>query len=146
MSSLDKLVRLANKFEKFAEEVDSTTVTLTVRPIANAIIDKQAQPLLLKIVAPALQKGGGGDASLGDSFITNAKKVGKGWQVGACIVGSKSTNKDPAVITALDKAATILGSAIASALQLELNRKPNLFVGDTVTGHETRVGNREIGY
>lgn len=144
MNSLDKLVRLANKFEKFAEEVDSSIVTLAVRPIANAIIEKQAQPLLMKLVAPVLQKVGG-DVSLGGSFITNAQRVGKGWKVGACTLASTS-NGDPACDAAVAKAAMILGSTIANAIQIELTKKSNLFVGDTITAHQTQVNSKEIGY
>ena len=144
MNSLDKLVRLADKFEKYAGEVDSTMVTMMVRPIANAIIDKQAQGLLMKLVAPLLQKAGG-DAKLGESLTTSAKKVGSGWQITGCTVGSKS-NGDPACDAAVAKAATILSASIRGALQAEFTKKASLLEGDTITGHQVIVNEKTIGY
>jgi hypothetical protein len=147
MNSLEKLVRLANKFDKYAAEVDSTMVTLMVRPIANAIIEKQAQGLLMKLVAPALQQVGG-DAKLGGKITTTAKRVGKGWQITSCIVGSNiDTMTDKACIAGLSKAATILGASISGALQAEFNKKATLLEGDTITGHQV-IDAREqtIGY
>jgi len=144
MKSLSKLVSLANRFTKYADEVDSSIVTLMVRPIANAIIEREAQELLMKLVAPVLQKTGG-DVSLGGNFFTNARRAGSSWKVTNCTIDSKSTGND-AVDAAMTKVTTILVSHIVSALQAELAKKASLLVGDTITNHQTQVNSKEIGF
>ena len=47
------ILKMASIFAKFAQEVDSTNVTLAARPVANSVIDKMV-PVILKAMTPLL--------------------------------------------------------------------------------------------
>jgi len=149
MKSLKKIGELADRFEcklqaYATSEVDSTMVTLYVRPIVNDAIGKANIPAKLNsILTSAANKGLSGDVIIGGQyFITNARKVGGRWVI------DPNTTSFPLVITGdLTNDAGIksqfvnivnsLKSSIISSLNTKFNQS-NL-EGDTITDHKTEV-------
>src|ERR1700680_3181414 len=82
MNSVDKLIKLAIQFEsklglvKQGEEVDSTILTLSIRPKINALLETFAPRF-----AAVMQALGDGDLVVGDHFFTSAKRTGGRWDV-----------------------------------------------------------------
>lgn len=145
MKYLEKITKLADGFEnkivRFAEEADSTMVTLSVRPVVNALLEKQ-RPIVQKMVQDIINSNAvaSGDIKIGGNFSTNAKLQGGTWVVnpnstGIGVSGTLATH--PKISEYIKK----FNGAAAQVVQKELNRVKGNLQGDTVTNHDTTVSN-----
>ena len=166
MKSLDKLNKLADRFESklrktAAGNVDSTDVTLAVRPKSNPVIDAKAPDLLkkgpgaimMKKATAALNKEPSeelhGTAKLGGTIFVSASKVGGQWKitsltVGGSVDGDFAADKD--VLASLDAAKKALVAALASVITAEFTRLgANWGDADKVDNVEVSVNEKSIG-
>jgi hypothetical protein len=157
MKSLKKMADLADKFErklrKFAGSVDSTDVTLAVRPKSNPIIDANAPKLLSagpgavmvkKAQSAPDDKELHGGADLGGTIFVSGKKNAGKWQVTNLTIGGSVTG-DKDVEAALLKAKTSLLALLKPALEAEFNRlAANWGDADTIDNVEVSVNSRNV--
>jgi hypothetical protein len=166
MKSLDKLNKLADRFEyklrkNAAGSVDSTDITLAVRPKSNPVIDANAPTLLkngpgvvmMKKATAALNAEPSvelhGNAKLGGTIFVSATKAGGKWQitsltVGGSVDGDFTNDKD--VLAAMEKAKQALVKALAPALTAEFNRlAPNWGDADKIDNVEVSVNEKSLG-
>jgi hypothetical protein len=137
-----------------AKEVDSTSVTLAVRPNVNAIISQNptlanlVQNIANKIVAtnPSLR----GDLAI-NSFIVNANLVGGKWKINPATSGFKITGslmKDKAVPTIVKNTLSSLNAKIFAKLEQEFNRQSSMdkegWAGTTITNHESEISGNDF--
>ena len=165
MKSLDKLTKLADRFEhklrkNAAGSVDSTDVTLAVRPKSNPIIDVNAGKLLqsgpgavmLKKATVALNKEPSvelhGSASLGGSLFVKGSKTGGKWKVTAITVGGEITGNfkgDKDVELALATAKASLVKLLIPVIETEFNRlSANWGEADKVDNVEVSVNSKTV--
>ena len=148
MKSLDKLNKLADIFEpkinKYAEESDSTMVTLMARPVINNVISAEAPKLMMSIIGPVLQKKGSGRAVVGGRFITNAVMRGGVWKVDPSSKLVSPASGDAEIDAAIAKVNNILTAKIVKLLEAEFNKKKQSITGDTITNHETDTNTQDV--
>lgn len=143
------LLKLAEKFErklsKYAEEVDSTILTLTIRPKINDLLES-FKPRFLAVVG-AIAKSGkpdSGDLAVGEHFFTSAAKVGGKWVVKPeSYVQVAGSLADHPSVKALVGA---FNAQARSIIQFELNRTAANLQGDTITNHDSWVNKVDTGY
>lgn len=158
MKSTNKIFKLADKFtlklQKYAQtaEVDSSAVTLAVRPTVNnvltkmnfnAAITKAIQDVANKIAAVNQEMHGSIKI---DTFVTNAVGgVGK-WKINPANSGLKfggSLSLDKSAGPALKQFISKVNAAIIPVLEKEFNRISLMdkegWAGNKITNHETNV-------
>lgn len=159
MKSTFKIIKLAERFEqklvKIADEVDSTIVTLSVRPIVNPIINGAKKALDDKVMQIAKSgKIESGDIKIGEHFYTTAKLVGGAhgkWVVDpsntkVAAVGSLAS--EPAIIALLKG----INAACIPLIQNSLNRQNATIQGDgnvlydMITNHDSSCTFIESGF
>ncbi len=159
---ISKISRLADRFErklsKYAQttpassEVDSTVVTLAVRPTTNtALTTMKFGDLISKAIADASNKAASTGKELHgtvkiSSFTTNASLVGGKWKIDPSKSGLKvegTLMSDPtaaAAITAVVKAAN---AKLIPLLETQFNKQSQMdkegWAGTTITNHSTDV-------
>jgi hypothetical protein len=151
MKQTERLMKLADKFEqklqKYANEVASEMITLTIRPVINGVIVSQGvQQQLVKIFNKAAEADAkknvelSGYLQVGEQFITNAQKTGGKWAI------NRETTKihtegdlieHPIVKPLWNQMMTSFYSAVYPAMEAALNKVQ--LEGDTVTNHEVNV-------
>jgi len=148
------LYSLANYFEQKIKkeaqankEVDSTNVTLAVRPTVNTITAQN--PGLATALQAAANKIAAANIKGGlaiNSFITNASLVGGKWKINPQTSGLKITGSlanDKAANSIVRSALATLNAKIIAALEKEFNRLSQMdkegWAGITITNHETEV-------
>lgn len=164
MKSLEKLNKLADRFEgklrKYAAgTVDSTDVTMAVRPKSNPVIDAQA-PNLLKNgpVAIMLKKATAainaepsvelhGTAKLGGTIFVSATKAGGKWAITALTVAGSVDGDfaaDKEVQAAMEKAKKALVAALNPVITAEFNRlAANWGEADKIDNVEVMVNEKQ---
>jgi hypothetical protein len=152
---------LANHFEyklrkeaQAAKEIDSTSVTMIVRPTVNTIISQNptlaniVQGIANKLVTtnPAIR----GNLAI-NSFIVNASLVGGKWKINPATSGFKATGSlmaDKSVPTLVKNALSSLNSKIFATLEKEFNRISQMdkegWSGTTITNHETDISGSDF--
>ena len=166
MKSLEKLNKLADRFESklrktAAGSVDSTDVTLAVRPKCNPVIDAKAPDLLKKGPGAVMMKKATaalnaepsvelhGNAKLGGTIFVSASKAGGKWVITALTVGGSvdgdfAADKD--VVAAMDAAKKALVAALAPVITAEFNRlAANWGEADKVDNVEVSVNEKSLG-
>jgi hypothetical protein len=145
---------LANHFEyklrkeaQAAKEVDSTGVTLAVRPTANTILGQN--PGLATVLQAAANKIAAANIRGGlaiNSFITNANLVGGKWKINPQTSGLKITGSlvnDKTASSIVKSALAALNAKLIAALEKEFNRLSQMdkegWAGTTITNHETDI-------
>lgn len=146
MKSVDKLVKLAVQFEgklglvKQGEEVDSTILTLSIRPKVNALLETYAPRF-----AAVMQALGDGDLVVGDHFFTTAKLTGGRWVVdprATRIQVSGSQAQNPRVVAVVNA----FNAAAGAQIGVELNRIKGNLQGDTITNHDSWVSKKDYAF
>jgi len=152
---------LANHFEyklrkeaQTLQEVNSTSVTLIVRPTVNTIISQN--PTLANIVQGVGNKIIQTNPDLRgnlivNSFIVNANLVGGKWKINPGTSGFKITGSligDKSVSTIVKNALSSLNAKIFLQLEKEFNRISQMdkegWAGTTITNHETDINGSDF--
>lgn len=172
MKSYKELNRLADLFEyklkKYAEEMgDSTLLTMSFRPAANAVIEANANKVLAPVQSLVMKKmqaaanantSISGNIVVGGKMFTSAKKAGGKWVVTKIelahpitgfIVKDKTGQEvtDPEIVVAVERATQNFVLLLIPALSNELNRMAANMdpAADTITRHESDVNSKEFG-
>lgn len=156
MKSYIILSHLADKFElklkKYAQssimEVDSTNVTLSVRPVVNKVLTNYnfailVQNIIQNIVNKAsdMNKILHGDLKI-DTFITNASLGKTGWKIDPMTSGMKATGSllnDNLTSSSLKTLLNKINIVIINDLNKEFNRVASNWSGNKITDHETMI-------
>lgn len=129
VSSVNQLVnRFATLINKYAEEgeVDSTSVTLAVRPIANKILKDNAPkliengPVKLMTTIPAT-----GYVSVGGKLFVSADKVNNKWKITSLTLKNEllgSASENPKIVQSTSAAVEKLKAMLKPALESEFQR------------------------
>lgn len=137
-----------------SQEVNSTSVTLIVRPTVNTIISQN--PTLANIVQSVANKIVTTNPSLRgnlaiNSFIVNANLVGGKWKINPATSGFKITGSllsDKSVPTLVKNALSSLNAKIFAQLEKEFNRISQMdkegWAGTTITNHETDISGSDF--
>lgn len=157
MKYIDTIFKLASKFEyklnKYAQgnvlaEVDTTDVTLNVRPTVNGIISSvNLGELLQKSIQKAANKATESNQEIhGDlkinTYITNAFQQGGKWKIDPSSSGlavSGTLLNDQIVGPMIKQLLSKINVTIAQALEKEFNRVSVNWKGNKITSHETGV-------
>ncbi|HWY33784.1 MAG TPA: hypothetical protein VNX68_04010 [Nitrosopumilaceae archaeon] len=144
----ERLNKLAALFYKTADEVDSTNLGFTIRPVVENLLP-QLKAMVSKIVQQAATKNNdlSGDITIGKAFFTNAKKEGDNWMVlQTQIKADGSLLQDKRVGPAIEAVVNQFNTLVKAPIQKELNRMKNsLGGGETITNHETAVASFSFG-
>jgi hypothetical protein len=145
---LERLNKLAAVFCKTADEVDSTNLGFTIRPVVEKFLP-QLKAVVSKIVQQVASKNTdlSGDIMVGKAFFTNAKKEGDNWTVlQTQIKADGSLLQDKRVGPAIEAVINQFNNQIKIPVQKEINRMKNsLGGGETITNHETAVASFSFG-
>jgi hypothetical protein len=162
MKSLDKLNKLADRFEyklrkSGAGSVDSTDITLAVRPKSNPIIDANAPKLLTSgpgavMIKKATAAPEGtelhGGVTMGGTIFVSGSKVGGKWKITALTLGGAATGdfaEDADVAKALAAAKAALTKLLVPALEAEFNRLgANWGDADKIDNVEVSVNSKSV--
>lgn len=162
--SFSKVSKLADKFEKklskYAQttsastEVDSTVVTLAVRPTTNTtlttmkfgdLINKAVTDAATKLANPPSNKELHGDVKI-SSFITNALSTGGKWKINPAKSGLKvegTLMTDPVAAAAIKAVVSAANAKIIPLLETQFNKQSQMdqegWKGTTITNHSTDV-------
>lgn len=158
MKSMFKLADYLDiKLKKIAQstgEVDSSNVTIAVRPAVNDIVQSNnalsniVQGIANKIIAanPSLR----GKLIVND-IIINANLVGNKWKINPSTSGLKATGtlvQDPVAAGIIKKALAPLNLKIFAKLEQEFNRisqmDPEGWKGNKITNHETAISGSDV--
>lgn len=134
MSSLDKIIKLATKFEtklikNAAEEVDSTILTLIFRPKIKQILTA-FDPKLAKAVTAI----GSGNLIVGKHVFTTASLVAGKWAVSTVAAQVEGSLADEPTIAPIVQS---INAALKNAFTAELNRMHGSLQGDIITNQDT---------
>lgn len=130
---------------KYAAEVDSTNLTLTIRPILNKLLPT-LKSSIRNIIAQGQAKNPdlSGDIAAGKTFYTTAHLKGGNWVVDPSthIVAEGSFLTDPTVGPNIQKAIALFNAGAMRAIQQELNRVRSALTpagADSITNHESNL-------
>lgn len=144
MNSVNKLIKLASQFEgklvKQAEEVDSTILTLSIRPKINALLDAFAPRF-----ASVMQALGEGDLTVGEHFFTTAKLVGGRWVVDPKATYVQVSGSQAQNARVMNVVSAFNGAAQNQVLN-ELNRIKSNLEGDTITNHDSWINKKDYSF
>lgn len=137
---INKLTSLFSSLIKTAEEVDSTSVTLAVRPVVNKLLSR-VLPASLSRLNKYVE---GSKIILGGVLTISASKVSGKWKVSSLsfpgkILGTSSENQE--AIQALDNEKVAVANILTPAIEKEFDRLDKNWVGaDTISNVEVEVG------
>lgn len=143
-TKFNQLLSFTNSFYKKAleldSEVDSSNVTLSVRPTVNSILENsKVNEILQKAVQNLINKKPDLKGSfMANSFITNAVKQGSKWIVDpktSGLVAKGEFASDPSIRGIVSK----VNAACIQALNKEFNRVSANWTGNKVTNHQSDV-------
>ncbi len=132
MKSISTIHQMVNRFatliNKYAEEteVDSTSVTLAVRPIANKILKDNAPkliengPVKLMIAVPAT-----GYVSVGGKLFVSANKINNKWKITNLTLNNQllgSAAENPKIVQSTSAVVEKLKAMLKPALESEFQR------------------------
>jgi hypothetical protein len=160
--TFNKISKLADKFErklsKYAQtvspssEVDSTVVTLAVRPTTNTTLTTMKfGDLINKAVTDAAVKlTNSGKELHGDikisSFTTNATSTGGKWKIDTAKSGLKvggTLMTDPIAAAAIKTVVSAANAKIIPLLETQFNKQSGMdkegWTGTTITNHSTDI-------
>lgn len=157
--TFSRVSKLATKFEKklakYAQttsEVDSSNVTLAVRPaVNNALTTLKFNNLLQTALQGAVDKLFAANKELhGDvkisNFITNASLVGGKWKVDPAKTGLKVSGTlltDPTAAAAIKAVVSKANATIIPLLEAQFNKQSQMdkegWAGTTITNHDTDI-------
>jgi len=146
MKYSEKINKLATYFEekmlKYAEEVDSTMITLITRPLVNDTLTKiKFNDIIQKSVqsiANKMQTDFHGSLTI-DTWVTNAKMTAGKWKVdpSSGLVVKGSLSRDLSIQTTIVKVNNMIINALTKALDNATAKK--MIVGSEITNHETGI-------
>lgn len=155
MKSLDIINKLANKLEfklqKYSQavtEVESTDVTLSVRPVVNNILSQvKLDAALSKLIQDAANKAAENDQEIHGSliintYVTNAVLVDGRWKINPSTSGLKASGSllnDKIIGPMIRQSISKVNTVIAQALEKEFNRLASNWAGSKINNHETAV-------
>ena len=148
----DKFVLKLKKYAQTNMEIDSTNVTLAVRPVINNVLTKtNFNNVLSKIIQDAANKAASSNIELSgnikiDTFITTANGNSGKWKIdpltsGLKVSGSLLNNK--LVSSSISSLIMKTNLSIFSELEKELNRVSSTdkqgWAGNKISNHETNI-------
>ena len=140
------ILKMASVFAKFAQEVDSTYVTLAARPVANSVIDKMV-PVILNSITPMLTVPNT-TVTLGGVLTLDAVKSGNAWKITKLNVPGSVTGdgaENTKLVNALEAGKSKIKAQLTPAIEKEFARLAKNF-GDakTITNFEVETNSQNI--
>lgn len=155
--SFDKVSKLATRFEKkllkYAQtttEVDSTVVTLAVRPTTNTALTAMKfsdaiNKAILKVVSSPSNSELHGDVKI-SSITTNATLTNGKWKINPATSGlviSGTLMADPAAASAIKAVVSAANAKIIPLLETQFNKQSQMdksgWAGTVITNHSTDI-------